>query len=202
MEVKDLSLGSTALALFLLMSSIALIPLYLSQIAPFDSKRQKIIVLRETFFSLIILIIFIFFGRQVLNAIGIAEYVIGIAGGFLLIIISLNMIFPHMGGGGKAGIPKHEPFIVPLAIPGMAGPGSIAAVMVYAKLQGLMMTSLALLIAWVPSVIILLMAKKIKDYMGERGLQALERLGGMIIILIGIQMISGGIVDLVKINFR
>lgn len=203
MEVKDLSIGSTALALFLLMSSIALIPLFLSQIAPFDNKRQKIIVLRETILSFLILLVFIFFGRKVLNAIGIAEYVIGIAGGFLLIIISLNMIFPKMGdiGGGKAGLPKHEPFIVPLAIPGMAGPGSIAAVMVYAKLQGLFITSLALVIAWVPSVIILLLAKKIKDYMGDKGLQALERLGGMIIILIGVQMISQGVVDLIKFNF-
>ena len=201
MEIKDLSIGSTALTLFLLMSSIALIPLYLSQIAPFDSKRQKIIVLRETIIAFFILMSFIFFGRKILNSIGIAEYVIGIAGGFLLLIISLNMIFPKKSGDGTDGLPKHEPFIVPLAIPGMAGPGSIATVMVYAKIQGIFITSLALFLAWLPSVIILLAAQKIKDYLGDRGLQAVERLGGMIIILIGIQMISHGIVELVRVNF-
>ncbi len=201
MEVKDLSIGSMALALFLLMSSIALIPLFLSQISPFDGKRQKIIVIRETFFAFLILMVFIFFGRKVLSAAGIAEYVIGIGGGLLLIIISLNMIFPKIGAKSTDGLPKHEPFIVPLAIPGMAGPGCIATVMVYAKLQGVLATSLALFIAWAPSVIILLLAQKIKDYLGDKGLQAVERLGGMIIILIGIQMISQGVVELIRVNF-
>ena len=201
MEVKDLSIGSMSLALFLLMSSIPLIPLFLSQISPFDSKKQKMIVIRETFFAFLILVVFIFFGRKVLSAIGIAEYVLGIGGGFLLMLIALNMIFPKIGTKSTEGLPTHEPFIVPLAIPGMAGPGSIATVMVYAKLQGVMMTSLALFIAWIPSVIILLMAQKIKDYLGDKGLQAVERLGGMIIILIGIQMISQGVVELIKTNF-
>ncbi|MFA5250706.1 MAG: MarC family protein [Parachlamydiales bacterium] len=199
METVDMGLTSTAISLFLLMNAAALIPIFLSLLAPFDARKQKFIIIREMLFALAILFIFIFFGNRVLNSIGISPYVIGMAGGSLLVIISLNMIFPK--AQSLDGLPKHEPFIVPLAIPCIAGPGSIASVMVFAKTEGVMIASGALVLAWLPSLGILLLANTIKKYIGDKGLQAVERLGGMLIFLIGIQMISRGIIDLVKTNF-
>ena len=199
MPTENVSFITLVISIFILLNSYAQIPVYLALLANFDRKRQRYIIIREMIFVFIILILFIFFGIKVLQIIGIKQPIIGIAGGLLLIIIALNMIFPKEAS--TKGMPQHEPFIVPLAIPCIAGPGSITALMVFAKQLGPMVATAALFIAWIPSTILLLLSSYIKDYLGEKGLEAVERLGGMVIVLIGIQMCALGIVDLVKESF-
>ena len=141
MQVENISFFTMTFTIFILLNAYSQIPVFLSLLSPFDQKRQKWIILREMLFALLTLFIFIFFGIEVLNHIGIQQPVIGIAGGFLLILIALNMIFPKEST--SKGLPQHEPFVVPLAIPCIAGPGTITALMVLSKSKGIMLSSAA-----------------------------------------------------------
>lgn len=196
----DSSFITIAFSIFIILNAVGQIPLFLAILAPYEHKRQLKIIARELIIALIILLLFNFFGNEILKIIGISHSVIGMTGGILLVIIALNMIFPKPMS--MEGLPSHEPMIIPLAMPVITGPGSITAVMLYAHLtQREFMTAFAVIAAWVPSVLILLGASYIKRMLGEKGLQAVERLGGMIVCLIGIQMFAKGAVDFVKESF-
>lgn len=194
------SFFTIAFSLFLIMNALGQIPLFISILAPYEHKRQQKIIIRELLIALGILLLFTFFGEEILNLIGISRSVIGITGGALLIIIALDMIFPKKHTSD--GLPKHEPLIIPLAVPVITGPGTITAVMLYtvATNQEFFIAG-AILAAWIPSLIIILAASYIKKVLGERVLQAVERLGGMIVCLIGIQMFAKGVIDFIKESF-
>ena len=187
------------ISLFFVLNSLGNIPLFLAILAPFELKRQRIIILREFLFAFFILLLFNFFGQHVLSIIGISPPTIGIAGGAVLFLIAITMIFPSEK---KFKSSKHEPMIVPLATPITAGPGSITAVMIFAHqatnpFQGV----IAIVIALSVSLGVILTASNIKKLLGEKGLFAIEKLGGLILALIGIQMIMSGIIKFVQHEF-
>lgn len=184
------------LSLFFVLNALGNIPLFLGLLARYDMKRQRKIIMRELSIALCILVAFNFFGDKILQILGISEPIIGMAGGIVLFIIALGMIFPKTE---KAEAPRHEPLIVPLAIPVVAGPGAITTVMVYSEqFSTPWMMLLAIILAWIPSLLILLLSSNIKYFLGERGLAACERLGGMLISLIAVQMFSAGMIKLVQ----
>lgn len=111
------------------------------------------------------------------------------------------MIFPKLEHANKKDLHGHEPFIIPLAIPGLAGPATIAAMFILSAKVGPMVTAGAMTLAWIPSLIILLSASFIKRVLGDKGILAVEKIGGMIIILLGIEMFTKGIIDMVKVIF-
>lgn len=190
---------SAAISLFLVFNVLGNIPFYIAVLKNYTPRRQKIILIRELLFAGIILFIFSFFGEAVLTGIGISEGTLGVSGGIILLLISFTMIFPRHDSGG---LPDHEPYIVPIAIPCMAGPGSITAVMLYSHtFESPWATPIIIVSAIVPSLILLLVASNIKYLVGEKGLIAFERLGGLLICFIAIQMIAGGTIKLVKDNF-
>jgi multiple antibiotic resistance protein len=152
--------------------------------------------------ALIILLLFTFFGDGILRILGITRPIIAIAGGVLLFLISLTMIFPKTVSDGAEKALSHEPMIIPLAIPVITGPGAITTVMLYAHETGsAMLVAGACIAAWIPSLIILLLGSYIKQLLGEKGLVAVERLGGMLVCLIGIQMLTNGTLLLVREYF-
>ncbi len=190
---------SIALSLFLILNSIGNIPFFIGLLAKFPPKRQRQIVLREMVIALILLLIFTFFGNEILSLLGISQAIIGIGGGLLLFIIALSMIFPKTE---DAHSPRQEPMIVPLAIPLIAGPGTISAVMVYAEhAQSALLVALALISAWLPSLLILLLASNIKYWLGEKAITAFARFGGMLLTLISVQMLTQGLICLIKASF-
>ncbi|MCB1108679.1 MAG: NAAT family transporter [Chlamydiia bacterium] len=187
------------ISLFFVLNSIGNIPLFLAILAPFPLKRQRIIILREFLFAFIILLIFNFFGQHALDLIGIQPPIIGIAGGAVLFLIAVMMIFPH---DTRLKGSKHEPMIVPLATPITAGPGTITAVMIFShQASSPLVITGAIAIALGLSLIVILAASNIKRLLGEKGLFAIERLGGMILALIGVQMIMSGIAKFVQHEF-
>ena len=122
------------------------------------------------------------------------------AGGILLFLVSLDMVFPKEKD--LDSLTKFEPMIVPLAIPVITGPGAITMAMTYAaKTNSPLLVSLSIIAAWIPSVVILIFSPRIQRLLGDKGMQAVERLGGMLVILIAIQMFSSGLIQLVKDNF-
>ncbi|MBI2743730.1 MAG: NAAT family transporter [Chlamydiales bacterium] len=190
-----MSLFAVVLSLFFVLNALGNIPLFLGLIGRYDVKRQRKIILREFLIALFILLLFNFCGNTILDLLGISEPIIGIAGGILLFIIALGMIFPK---DEKHERPRQEPLIVPLAIPLVAGPGSIATVMVYSENFGsVWLMSVAIILAWLPCLLLVLASSNIKHLLGERGLSACERLGGMLISLVAVQMFASGSIKFV-----
>jgi multiple antibiotic resistance protein len=192
---------SIVFAIFFVLNATGQIPLFLAMLGRYDQKRQQRIIIRELIIALVILLLFTFFGNWILEVLGITQPVIASAGGILLFLISLGMIFPKPDAGQNKL--DHEPMIIPLAIPVITGPGAITTVMSFAhQTDNPFMVGAAAFCAWVPSLMILLLGSNIKTILGDRGLVAVERLGGMLVCLIGINMATTGILDLVREYFN
>lgn len=186
------SIFSIAFALFLLMDSFGNIPIYLSILKDIDEKRRVTIIFREMIISLALIIIFALFGNNFFSFLGITTKSMQISGGIVLFILGLKMIFPNKNDS-SFGL-QGEPFIFPLAIPLVAGPAVLAAVMIYSH-QNLSEINLiiSIFIAWLATTIILLLAGKLSSWIDPRGLSALERLMGLILIMIAIEMVIKGL---------
>jgi len=191
-------ISAAAVTLFLIMDPLGNVPIFNAMLARFDSKRRAKIVARELFFALIILFLFLFAGNALLGFLGISQSSLSIAGGILLFIISLKMIFPKPKSAHEVA-DEQEPFIVPLAIPMVAGPSTMAVLMLLSSREpGRMLEwSLALLTAWAASTILLVSSPFLMRYLGERGSIALERLMGMILVILATQMLLNGIRDFI-----
>lgn len=191
---------SMAFSLFFVINVLGNIPLYLALLGRYSVKKQRLILIREFAIALLILLSFNFFGAKIFEFLGISQQILGMAGGILLLLISITMIFPSESGDK---VPKHEPMIVPLATPIIAGPGSITAVMLFSSRVGdhLLMTGI-ITGAMVVSCLIALTSSFFKYGLGEKGLVAFERLGGMIVALIAVQMFATGTIELVKTSFN
>ena len=185
---------SAAITLFLIMDPLGNLPVFMSVLKSIEPKRRRIVLARELLFSLIIMFTFLFSGQVVLDFLNVRQESVSIAGGIILFLIGLKMIFPQPGGvtGLTSG---EEPFIVPLAIPMVAGPSVLAALILLANQDHSRMLdwSMALGAAWLASATILMLSSTFNRLLGERGLTAIERLMGMILIMISIQMLLDGI---------
>jgi multiple antibiotic resistance protein len=199
-ESGPTSIFSLALSIFIVFNALGFMPIVMALLSHYDTSRQKKIITRECLIALGILLLFCFFGNKVLDVIGVPAAIVTVAGGVLLFLISLTMIFPPSPSDTK-GLPRHEPFIVPIALPGLAGPASIATVIVFTNQVGALETSLATLIAWLPSFVILYLSSYIRNFLGDKGIQAVERLGGFLICLIGSKMVLLGTFSMIKENF-
>ncbi len=186
---------SIALALFLLMDSIGNIPVFVSILKDIDPSRQRKIIIRELLIALIIIIVFDLVGEGLMSFLNVTMPTILISGGIILFLIALKMIFPSRRDSDVDVGREKEPFIVPLATPLVAGPAVLAAVMLYSGQHkddvGLTLT--AIVIAWAASTVILLSSSLWKRLLGWRGLIACERLMGLILTLIAVQMFLGGL---------
>lgn len=194
MDGLSASIWSSAVVLFFLMDPLGNVPVVLSVLKDIDPKRQRVIIARELLIALVILLIFLFLGKPMLNFLHLQQEAVTISGGIILLIIGLRMIFPSPEGiVGQQ--PDGEPFIVPLAIPLIAGPSVLAMLILMTQSGPNKMTDwlFALLIAWVLTAIILLSAPLLLKLLRRRGLTALERLMGMILVMISVQMLINGL---------
>lgn len=187
------SFFSVTLSLFLLMDSIGNIPLYIAILKGIPAKRQIHIIIRELFIALGFIVLFQFAGQGLLNLLGVAQDALLIAGGLILFIIALRMIFPPDDIHVVEISRKEEPFLVPLAIPFVAGPSIFSAVIIYSNDMVPFMLTLSIVIAWLLTLIILLIAPYLKKLLRNHGIIACERLMGLILILIAVQMFLDGL---------
>lgn len=186
---------SIAFSLFLLMDSIGNIPLFISFLKGVDPQRQRYVITREMLIALFIIILFNFIGTGLMRFLNVTHDTLQIAGGVILFLLCLKMIFPPPHEPYDAV--KHqdtEPLIVPLAIPLIAGPAVLAAVIIYShqETNSLVMIG-AISIAWTASLLILLVSSYLKNLLGWRGIMAMERLMGLVMTLVAVQMFLSGI---------
>lgn len=185
---------SAATLLFLIMDPLGNLPIYMSVLKSIDPKRRVWVIFRELTIALVILFVFLFSGQGLLEFLQIEQETVSIAGGIILFLIAIKMIFPKPGG--IMNLPEgEEPLIVPLAVPMIAGPSTMAALILLANQQPdkMMHWSAALLLAWAVASVILLMSGTVHRLLKDKGLRAIERLMGMILVMIAIQMLLNGI---------
>ena len=184
---------SSVITLALVMDGFGNIPLFITALKKVAPERRKIVLLRELGIALLIMIAFLFLGKWFLHAFGIHEYSLSMAGGIILFIISVKLVFG--GEDEPKNDPKEdEPFVVPLAIPLVAGPAAISMVMITAAQQSNKLITLgAVVVASLINSAILMASFPLSKLLGKRGLIAIERLTGMILILMSVDMVMGGI---------
>ncbi|MBL0687711.1 MAG: NAAT family transporter [Sulfurospirillum sp.] len=195
----EFSIIGTAVLLMFILDPFGNMPLLLSILKEFDEKRKKIIIIRESIFGLAILLLFFFFGEAFLSIFNLETASVTIAGGVILFIIALKMIFPGEKGN-VALFGANEPFVVPIAIPLIVGPSALATIMVMTKSYSdhYWALFLAVLLAWASSTLILYMSPFLYKVLREKGLSALEKLMGMLLLMLAVQMFVNGIKDLIN----
>ena len=186
---------STALLLFLVIDPVGNIPAFLVILKGVPEERHRQIILRELCIALVALVFFLFLGQFILAVLQVSQGSLGVAGGIILFLIAVRMIFPVPKGifGEEAEV--SEPFIVPLAIPLIAGPAAMATLMLLMARDPADWPQwlAALLIAWSISGIILLSADQLARLLGRRTLTAIERLMGLVLTAVAVQMFLDGI---------
>ncbi|MEE4204324.1 MAG: YhgN family NAAT transporter [Halieaceae bacterium] len=185
---------SAFITLLLVMDPLGNVPIFLSVLKDVEPKRRQWVIFRELLVALAVLLLFLWGGSSALDLLGLKQESISIGGAIILFLIAIRMIFPSPYGliGDS---PDGEPFIVPLAIPAVAGPSSlaIAMLMVNTNPSRMLDWTAALIAAWAVSAVLLMASPLLLRALGNRGLIAMERLMGMILVIIAVQMFFDGV---------
>lgn len=189
-----MSIASAAILLFLILDPLGNVPVFLGLLKPLPPARRRRVLVRELLIALTVLMVFLWAGQWVLQAMHLRQESVSIAGGIVLFLIGIRMIFPT-GEGLFGDTPEGEPFIVPMAIPLVAGPSGMAAVMLLGSQAPDRMGAwtLALLIAWLGTAVILYSATYLYRLLGRGVLIAVERLMGMLLVALSVQMLLDGV---------
>ena len=189
-----MSVVSAAILLFLILDPLGNVPLFLSLLKELPPSRRRVVLVRELLIALGVLLLFLFGGQYLLALMHLRQESVSIAGGIILFLIGLKMIFPQKEGI-FGDVPEGEPFIVPMAIPAVAGPSGMAAVMLMANSDPgrLADWTLALFLAWFGTAVILFFSTYLYKLLGQRVLVAVERLMGMLLVALSVQMFLDGI---------
>jgi multiple antibiotic resistance protein len=183
---------SPIVTLFLVMDPLGNVPLFLSVLRTVAPERRRTVLLREIAIAFAVLAAFLLVGGYLMRFLGLEQPAIGIAGGIVLFLIALRMVFPS-DAAPRTAAPEGEPFIVPLAIPLIAGPSALATLLLLQSTTPRLLLLLALTIAWAVTGAILLSATFLYRVLRERGLIALERLMGMLLVMVAVQMLLNGL---------
>jgi len=189
---------AAALTLFLIMDPLGNIPVVLSILKQVDARRRVKVLVRELLIALGLMLLFLYSGSALLKLLSLSKEAVSISGGLVLLIIAIRMIFPSRGGVMGDEDDDAEPLVVPLATPMIAGPSILATLVLLTESDPNRSVDwlIALLLAWGATAIILLAGQTLYKILGKRGLKALERLMGMILISIAVQMLINGVLAL------
>lgn len=189
-----MTLVSAMILLFVVMDAFGNLPLFASALDAVPAGRRQKVVVRELMIAFIILVAFLFLGPYVMSALQISSSSLNIAGGIILFLIAIKMVF---GGTHTmfSETPEGEPFIVPLAVPYVAGPSATATVLLLVGQAPGRWPEwlLALTLASVANAAVLLLAARLIPFLGARGLCAIERLMGLLLTAVAVEMFLGGV---------
>jgi multiple antibiotic resistance protein len=196
-----MTLFSAAMLLFLVMDPFGTIPLFMTALAHVDERRHTRIIVRELIIALGVLVVFLFLGQYLLRLLQVGETALTAAGGTILLLIAIKMIFPRSGGLTE-DVESGEPFIVPLAVPYVAGPSAMASILLIMNRDpGRWPEWLAALtISWLVTGVIIAMSGALLRRLGKSVLVAVERLMGMVLVAIAIQMRMSGVAQFISLS--
>jgi small neutral amino acid transporter SnatA (MarC family) len=186
---------SATVLLILITDPLGNIPIFISCLRGVAPRRRAIVVLREVAIAFAILLVFMVLGDRFLRMMSLTDQSLRIGGGIVLFLIALRMVFPHPDGPFGGDVRGGEPLIVPLAIPALAGPSALATVMLLtSQAPGKMFEWIgALTVTMIVCAIVLMLSERIEAWLGERAMMAFERLMGLVLVAISVEMMLGGI---------
>ncbi len=189
---------SASLLLLLVLDPLGNIPFFLAVLQDVPQERRGRVMFRELVIALGILGAFLIAGGPGLALFGISTPSLRIAGGIVLFMISLKMIFGEQQVGHAESRPQ-DPLVVPLAVPAVAGPSAMATLVLLVSQEParILEWAIALLLAWIISAVILLAGNQLSRLLGKRGLLAIQRLMGMILVTLAVEMFLTGMVEFV-----
>ena len=190
----------TFILLILVTDPFGGVPLFVSALSSVPPERRWKVVVRECTIAFLILLLFMFFGRHFMSALQLSDAALRIGGGMILFLIALRMVFPQPGGIFGDIDHSHEPFIVPLAIPALAGPSALATVLLFSSdsRADVMVHLAALIVVAIVWLIVLLSAERMQRLLGERTMIAFERLMGLILTAMSVEMLLAGLKEFIK----
>jgi multiple antibiotic resistance protein len=189
-----MTLWSAAVLLFLVMDPLGNIPFFLAALKPVEPARQYRVIVRELLIALGVLMVFLFLGRHILDLLQVSDPALTMSGGVVLFLIALRMIFPSRDTSLREDV-QGEPFIVPLAVPYVAGPSALATELLLMSREPDRWPEwlCALGLAWSVSSAIILGSGFLSRVLGTKGMTAMERLMGMVLVAVSIQMVLDGV---------
>ncbi|WP_050027719.1 MarC family protein [Verrucomicrobium sp. BvORR034] len=190
---------SALVLLLIVLDPLGNVPVFSSLLRQVEPARRKRVILRECGIALVVLFFFLAFGGGFLKLVGLSQSSLGIAGSIILFMIALRMVFESTEKV-FGGLPQGEPFIVPMAIPMLAGPSALATVILFTTREGVSTLGAvgAISIAMGVTCIVLLLGERIIRLVGERGLAAMERLMGLLLTAIAVEMFLRGVKEFMK----
>ena len=193
------SFASAVVILVLVADPLGNIPVFVALLQNVEPARRVRVIVRECVIASAVLVAFMLFGSDILSLLGLSDRSLNIAGGVILLLIALRMVFRE-DENIFVGLPAGEPFIVPLAIPSIAGPAAIATVILLVSRapHRMLEWSIAIALAMAVSLLVLLFAERISRLVGARGLYAFERLMGLILSAVAVEMLLRGIEGFVR----
>lgn len=185
---------SAVVLLFIVLDPLGNIPLFIISLKGIDVARHKKIILRESLIGLAVLTVFLFAGHYLLSVLHISKPSLSLAGGIILFLIAIKMVFSQSEEIFKHS-PDGEPFIVPLAIPYIAGPSAISTVLLLMAREPARWPEwlLALLAAWTLSLVVLLGSDLFYRFFGKKGLNAIENLMGLLLTAVAVELFVQGL---------
>jgi multiple antibiotic resistance protein len=182
---------SIALLLFIVLDPFGNLVTLNTLLRKSEPARRRRIIAREATIALGILMLFVFAGGRILHALGLQAYTLGISGGIVLFMIALGMVFPGRRVIDDQGM--EDPLVVPIAMPLIAGPGAISTVILMAQTNPVRDVAVAVGLAWLATAVILTVSTVVFRLLGSRGALALERLMGILLVMLSVQMVLDGI---------
>lgn len=181
--------------LFIIMDPFGNMVIFNNLLSHYSTKRRTIILIRESLIAYVILLLFLFFGSSILEHLQISPPALSIGGGIVLFLVALGMVFPHRNSTSSSSEAEEEPFIVPIAIPFLAGPSLIAALLLLVSQSPERMTDwfIAVTVAAMLTMLILSLSPILLKLLKRKGTRAVERLMGLLLIIISIQMLLNGV---------
>lgn len=194
-----MTLLSAAVLLFFVMDPLGNVPLFLTALRHVDPSRSRKVIVRELLIALVVMVVFLFLGRYILEVLHVSSAALTAGGGFILLLIALRMIFPTSDHSLREEV-REEPFVVPLAVPYTAGPGLLATELLFMTREPERWPIWlgAVVLAWLASAVILYFSSHLRTLLGERGLTAVERLMGMLLVVVGVEMLMAGVVQYLR----
>jgi len=170
------------------------VPIFLSVLDSVPDQRRRLVLIRELVIALAIIVFFIFCGQYLLGFLGLKQESVSIAGGIILFLIALRMVFPSADKGASQQL-DGEPLLVPLAIPLIAGPSLLAVLLLFATGEGVRLFDLMMAagLAWAATFLVLFLSTFLYQFLTKRGLMAIERLMGMILVALSVQLFLDGV---------
>jgi len=196
----DQTFLSATILLVLITDPLGNIPFFISALKHVRPERKRLVVVRECLIAFAALLLFLVAGRPILRILHLSEDALRVSGGVVLLIIAIRMIFPDRGRKGEEDGETAEPFIVPVAIPLIAGPSAMATVLLMSTPDPGQMLSLAgsLTVTIAITALVFVSSTRIQKVLGEQAITALERLMGLVLTAIAVEMLLGGIASYIR----